>query len=441
MEISYVREMRKNYLVVEARRDFLGYEARMLAANPVQGLLPMKVRYMDGSASYYYDITSRQPLGRLLESRQITVEEICGLIRQIHGALRRMEEFFLGDGGILLEPEYIYMEPEAFQAGLCFVPGAEENFQEGLSRLLQYLLRRVDHRDRKAVILAYSLYQESLKENYSLEDLLRLMEGEEKKTAGARKLEMETELETGRRLEELGIQKDAEGRENGLPDRQKPAKEEKKTADSAAAVRPAIPWRQGIAAGLGILILPGIVWIFRGGTFLRTHVIEIAAVQAGLLLIAVLRILWKARPSKAGDFREGRSPYEEVDLPEEPFPVREEAQPEEKEEIFQTVLLKEEADPNMHRLEGVSPETEDIVIPYYPFVIGKHRELADYVLNRDTVSRLHLRCDRDGDSCTITDLNSTNGTMVRGILLDANETVEVKSGDAVVIADIPYVWR
>ena len=277
-----------------------------------------------------------------------------------------MEEFFLGDGGILLEPEYIYMEPEAFQAGLCFVPGAEENFQEGLSRLLQYLLRRVDHRDRKAVILAYSLYQESLKENYSLEDLLRLMEGEEKKTAGARKLEMETELETGRRLEELGIQKDAEGGENGLPDRQKPAKEEKKTADPAAAVRPAIPWRQGIAAGLGILILPGIVWIFRGGTFLRTHVIEIAAVQAGLLLIAVLRILWKARPSKAGDFRGGRSPYEEVDLPEEPFPVREEAQPEEKEEIFQTVLLKEEADPNMHRLEGVSPETEDIVIPYYP---------------------------------------------------------------------------
>ena len=442
MEISYVREMRKNYLVVEARRDFLGYEARMLAANPVQGLLPMKVRYMDGSASYYYDITSRQPLGRLLESRQITVEEICGLIRQIHGALRRMEEFFLGDGGILLEPEYIYMEPEAFQAGLCFVPGAEENFQEGLSRLLQYLLRHVDHRDRKAVILAYSLYQESLKENYSLEDLLRLMEGEEKKTAGARKLEMETELETGRRLEELGIQKDAEGGENGLPDRQKPAKEEKKkTAGSMAAVRPAIPWRQGIAAGLGILILPGIVWIFRGGTFLRTHVIEIAAVQAGLLLIAVLRILWKARPSKAGDFRGGRSPYEEVDLPEEPFPVREEAQSEEKEEIFQTVLLKEEADPNMHRLEGVSPETEDIVIPYYPFVIGKHRELADYVLNRDTVSRLHLRCDRDGDSCTITDLNSTNGTMVRGILLDANETVEVKSGDAVVIADIPYVWR
>ena len=169
MEISYVREMRKNYLVVEARRDFLGYEARMLAANPVQGLLPMKVRYMDGSASYYYDITSRQPLGRLLESRQITVEEICGLIRQIHGALRRMEEFFLGDGGILLEPEYIYMEPEAFQAGLCFVPGAEENFQEGLSRLLQYLLRHVDHRDRKAVILAYSLYQESLKERYQSE--------------------------------------------------------------------------------------------------------------------------------------------------------------------------------------------------------------------------------------------------------------------------------
>ena len=123
MEISYVREMRKNYLVAEAQEDFPGYEAHMLAANTIQGLLGMRIRYTDGRASYYYDITSRQPLGRLLEGRQIAVGEICGLVRQIYSTLKRMEEFFLGDGGILLEPQYIYIEPETFQAGLCFVPG------------------------------------------------------------------------------------------------------------------------------------------------------------------------------------------------------------------------------------------------------------------------------------------------------------------------------
>ena len=85
MKISYVREMRKNYLVAEGEKEVRGYEARMLAANPIQGLLEMKVRYTDGKSAYYYDITSRQPLGRLLESRPITVGEICGLLRELYG--------------------------------------------------------------------------------------------------------------------------------------------------------------------------------------------------------------------------------------------------------------------------------------------------------------------------------------------------------------------
>ena len=55
---------------------------------------------------------------------------------------------------------------------------------------------------------------------------------------------------------------------------------------------------------------------------------------------------------------------------------------------------------------------EDILIPYFPFIIGKHEELVDYVLNRSTVSRLHVRIDREGEEYRITDLNSTNGTMV-----------------------------
>ena len=31
---------------------------------------------------------------------------------------------------------------------------------------------------------------------------------------------------------------------------------------------------------------------------------------------------------------------------------------------------------------------------YYPFIIGKQENLVDHVLNRETVSRLHLRIDQ-----------------------------------------------
>ena len=165
MEISYRREAKRNYLVAGMAETTAGYEARMLAHNEIRGLLRMYITYQDGRPSYCYDITSRQPLSRLLETRFITGDEICQLLIQIHTALNGMEEYLLDAGGVLLEPEYIYVEPELFQTGLCLVPGAQGDFQEKLSRLLQYILKRINHKDRECVVLAYGLYQESLKEN------------------------------------------------------------------------------------------------------------------------------------------------------------------------------------------------------------------------------------------------------------------------------------
>lgn len=159
MEISYRREMKRNYLVVEPEnKEEAGYEARMLEENHIQGLLKMRIKYQEGQPLYYYDITSRQPLSRLLEKRFITKNEICTILMQLHSTLTRMEAFLLREEGILLEPDYIYMEPELFWLGVCLVPENEGDFQDQLSHFLQYILKRVDHKDRECVVLAYGLY-------------------------------------------------------------------------------------------------------------------------------------------------------------------------------------------------------------------------------------------------------------------------------------------
>ena len=60
------------------------------------------------------------------------------VINQIHTALSGME-------GVSFRCRRcpagtnIFMEPELFQTGLCLVPGVHGNFQEKLSRLLQYI--------------------------------------------------------------------------------------------------------------------------------------------------------------------------------------------------------------------------------------------------------------------------------------------------------------
>ena len=80
------------------------------------------------------------------------------------------------------------------------------------------------------------------------------------------------------------------------------------------------------------------------------------------------------------------------------------------------------------------------MIPYYPFLIGKQESLVDYVMKEETVSRLHVRIDREENGYRITDLNSTNGTVVRGKVLEANESIFVEIGDEIYIADQGFLF-
>lgn len=179
MKIDYRREIKHNYLIIDPEELFWqGYESQMLSRNQIEGILRFQIRQTDEGARFYYEITSRQPLSRILGNRNIQAEEIRKLVIGIFNILERMESYLLGEGNILLNPEYLYVEPDSFRVWLCLVPGLKKNFPEDFSKLLEYLLGCVDHQDRDSVVLAYGLYQETRKENYGLEDIMRLLQQE-----------------------------------------------------------------------------------------------------------------------------------------------------------------------------------------------------------------------------------------------------------------------
>ena len=518
MKISYIREMKRNYLMAETEGGRTAeYEARMLCANPIQGLLNMKVKYKDGQAVYCYDITSRQPLDRLLETRPITRDEIRSFLIQMQEILNQMDSYLLGDGGLLLEPQYMYIEPELFQLGLCFLPGRNGNFPEAMSSFLQYLLKQVDHRNRESVVLAYGLYQESLKENYGMDNLMSLLAEEDGR------LQRDTFSEEKRKEERTTDRIDSEECKNGvrIQDRGEKRKwEEERVRGGETGYAAEIngseerrwgdtensgdceEWyirRSGNEKQLGRLrkqigawlmsavFVPGAVWLLRGEDFLFQWKYYLAAGEGLLLGIVILINLIPAAGKKlfsgkekkifgkgggkAGDKTEHRTGNRAENKTEDFFSPEMKDIPHWQEDStlshslrktvsqqnafqasgfqesafqassFQTALLNDGSRSEFHRLVSIKPELEDIAVLYYPFVIGKHQGLADYILDRDTVSRFHLRIDKEGERITVTDLNSTNGTQVGGKLLDANETAEIRPGDEIWIADAGYIWR
>ncbi len=458
-EVRFRRELRQNYLMLAAREEAQqSYEARMLAGNRIDGLLKFRIRREDDRLWFCYEITSRQPLSRLLERTGLTAAHIRTLLMGIAETLTRMEDYLLNESLVLLDPDYIYMDSLELKPGLCPVPGRRGDFPGEFSDFLQLLLGKTDHQDKEAVMLIYGLYQESLKDNYGLNDLLRGLTREAAPESGY-----------------------ADRREETLRKEESPPAGDSLRGDSrgadgayAEALRETEVWRSGQVPAYGRLLywllLPvltaGLLWMWKGmAGILRYGATAVGGTAAFAAAGAAACILYRHR--RAADAagtrsRDGEAPvparswemvFEEPDTDsewqEEPtadgrFREQEPGEPARPgmEDTTHTMLIRPAAPgTGLRRLSGIGGTAESIPISYYPFLIGKQENLADHILRANTVSRLHARIDRRGETYWLTDLNSTNGTALNGHLLEANETVPLHAGDRVDLADLHFQFE
>ena len=70
----------------------------------------------------------------------------------------------------MFDPQFIYLNPERNKVLLCYLPGVREY---PITVLAEFILKRLDHEDRQAVVLGYSFYQRSTEENFSLRQTIR----------------------------------------------------------------------------------------------------------------------------------------------------------------------------------------------------------------------------------------------------------------------------
>ncbi|MBO5486307.1 MAG: hypothetical protein J5988_05175, partial [Eubacterium sp.] len=220
MEVEYKREMNRNYMVVEPN---LGhnekYAVRMLSGNKIPGLLPFHDKYVNGEMRYYYDITSKQPLDRILEHRTMSGQEIRTFIGDLVLVLKQMERFLLDEGQLCFDEKMIYIEPESFRVSFCLIPGKYGVFATEFCELAQYLLDHVSHNDGDAVVLAFSVFKESRKMNFGIEDIERCLQSKEpeKEIAIRPAKELEKDLEEDLPIEFNSFESLAkEGQEVGI---------------------------------------------------------------------------------------------------------------------------------------------------------------------------------------------------------------------------------
>ena len=410
LKTEYKRDMKNNYMLIsfedesDIKPDTKQYEFKMLENNYIAGLMKLKLCKEGEKEVFYYDITSKRSLSDIYKDKGIGMEDIKKIIFGIIKTISNMERFLLESKGLLLNIDYIYADPKSLDPVFCYLPCAKEISDNKLSYMFEQLLSRFDQNDREGFEQVYRLYQESCKDSCVLNDFVNIMNIYNKNTEKATILKVS----------------DADGTKEGMYEYDKEEIFENKKKDKAKSF--------------------SIKSLFK----IKKEKNKRSQNKAPIP---------DSERSYKTSQKEEKNGYEDVD--EECDKEKDEWMElfntktcEKSRETYEdmpythTLLLSEDTDKEVrYILISKDKSTEDIKLPYFPFIIGKQERICDHILKNDKVSRLHLRIDKDREEeFSVRDLNSLNGTKLDGRLLDNEETAKLIIGNEIEIADLKYVF-
>lgn len=176
--MSYEHNLRHSYMHISAQSvDPQSYALKLLRETSVPDTLPLSIRPNaedPAQATLEYEISGLESMASYYASRKLRHLALARLMENIHGLLEHLEEYFLPEDMVLLDPSVIFYNQETESWIFTLVPGYSSSFHEALKALIAWLLKRIDYNEDRVVVLAYTLYNESLKEFLVMENLLRI---------------------------------------------------------------------------------------------------------------------------------------------------------------------------------------------------------------------------------------------------------------------------
>lgn len=379
LETEFIRSLQSNYerVRLDNQPDEQRYQYCILTRGGIRGLLTCSLRYINGEAYLYYDITSRQNVAQLYDKQTIDrawVQDFFWSYEQITGELGR---FLLDEKNILLYPDQIFEDLGSRNFFFLYLPYHQEG--NGFGKFLEFLMERMDYDDTELVECVYFIYEQY--EKYGdiyLQDQI---------------------FADVKRIENVISRDGSESEEDGSED----------------------------------YIEESVLLSDLGEPQLQ---VDQVSVKKGLL--EKLGFKKKMMNKQKNAYREmiypdmaGMVVAEEVDYNEEY----------DEEDYGRTIYVEQKTeDAGVHKLytpDGRVVATLDKDV----FVVGKQKGEADLTLEDDTVSRLHARICKESDMVYLEDLNSTNGSFKNGLRLQPYEKRRLEEGDEVRFGKLLFVYR
>lgn len=391
MEITYRREPNQSGMIVKNIKSGPFYQERMIEENNVSCLLSFSRMETGTDKTAWFDISGRKSLKNYFLREGITAMSVYLALKSLKEALDELAGYLISPENILFSPETIFLKGEEFDliTGLAYCPGGDLDFVSCLTKLGEYLIRNVDHEDKKAVSACYTVFETVNRKDVTLPELIEKIEPFVKEE------EIKEISDYYVKEEEPVFEDETEEYENREVFMDRP------------------PWFDD-----------------------KEDIFESPPKKKGILSSVFGKKDKRRKKAKINGFE----PEEHYINKEDSGVILESIREDEAQVFGKTVLLSAEAKEGGYRrlvYEGRGSKT-DMFIEKTPFVIGSNSNNCDGIIPESVISRAHARIVEIEGEYYLEDLESKNGTFLNGQILDFNKQARLSLGDAISFANVGY---
>lgn len=460
LEAKYYRDYDHNYMILKCKQqeEVRNYQHRILISGKISNILNCSVRHINSTTYFYYDISSKTTLESLYRNKKMSYEEVRDVFLQIHGIGKKLAEYFMDETGLVLLPEHIYYNLTDKKYIGLYYPDYKTAGPDAYKPLMDFLMECMDVDDQKLTENMYRIYEMSEEDYFSIGDALHILEESEKsvekKPAGPlHQMNWEPVIIKTDPIVDIS------------EDWTEPEQNEKISLKRNLFYP--------IFAVLSILGIAGAIAV--RSIFELTQREEIIlyglmAVMFACLLFCLAGVYTAGRKRpvsgkkanmtsniesqqeyQKGTYREIGGRFNEDDSEDKGLPSLEHVIRRNTDSVIDgyspaeydgNTIFFDERTVKEYKLYAVDKKNKNhIDMNQFPCTIGKMAGYVDYVLADDSVSRIHVRFDKQGERILMTDMNSTNGTYRNGLRLQPQETVEIEPGDEVRFGNLNYCYR
>lgn len=453
-QIKYSKEGAKNYLIlpcINGKED--DFQVKMMERGNIQRCLPCKLRHINGSTHFYYDITSKISLKNYRNGKKWKREQITQLLNSIDSAQEELRKYLLAEDFLSLDPDLIFYDFDTKDFYFLFYPVGDGSMHS-LEGLLEYLLDNLDHQDEATSNIMYEVFEEAENGVLSIQRLKKKLDDLEEKNSD----------------KENNAELSAEGREPFRPTSQEEmnwfqSDEDSPESTLSYGTGQTTLEKKGKGNQKYYLILMAVACLAEAAALSVLFLVPCSSREQMILstvciVLGILCVIFAYLYMKERKLQKRKELYNEslVDFREQDFLTQ--AQPQLREVKMEDFLYKGSrqtyevpvsGDETVFFAPEVSQEKKlyaldkknkvHISLETLPCTIGKANEMVDYCIKDNSVSRMHAKIEERGGHFILTDLNSTNGTFVNGLQMSPNEQVEIERGDEIRFGKMRYSFR